>query len=45
MVAEKSSYNAKTEIIKDFLKKGSGGGKICSQETYIGDEVIDCGFH
>lgn len=26
MVAEKSSYNAKTEIIKDFLKKGSAGG-------------------
>uniref|UniRef100_A0A3B4CGY2 DNA ligase n=1 Tax=Pygocentrus nattereri TaxID=42514 RepID=A0A3B4CGY2_PYGNA len=28
MVAEKSSYNAKTEIIKDFLKKGSGGDKF-----------------
>ncbi|XP_030648440.1 DNA ligase 3 [Chanos chanos] len=25
MVAEKSSYNAKTQIIQDFLKKGSGG--------------------
>ncbi|KAM9441494.1 DNA ligase 3 [Clarias gariepinus] len=28
MVAERSSYNAKTEIIKDFLKKGSGGDKF-----------------
>ncbi|XP_036435756.1 DNA ligase 3 isoform X2 [Colossoma macropomum] len=28
MVAEKSSYNAKTEIIKDFLKKGSERDKF-----------------
>uniref|UniRef100_A0A8B9HXE3 DNA ligase n=1 Tax=Astyanax mexicanus TaxID=7994 RepID=A0A8B9HXE3_ASTMX len=28
MVADKSSYNAKTEIIKDFLRKGSGGDKF-----------------
>ncbi|TSP36102.1 DNA ligase 3 [Bagarius yarrelli] len=28
MVAERSSYNAKTEIIKDFLKKGSEGDKF-----------------
>lgn len=27
LVAEKSSYNAKTEIIRDFLTKGSGGGE------------------
>lgn len=26
MVAEKPSYNVKTQIIQDFLKKGSGGG-------------------
>uniref|UniRef100_A0A672QQZ6 DNA ligase 3 n=1 Tax=Sinocyclocheilus grahami TaxID=75366 RepID=A0A672QQZ6_SINGR len=29
LVAEKSSYNAKTEIIRDFLTKGSGGDKFC----------------
>uniref|UniRef100_A0A673HCD8 DNA ligase n=1 Tax=Sinocyclocheilus rhinocerous TaxID=307959 RepID=A0A673HCD8_9TELE len=28
LVAEKSSYNAKTEIIRDFLTKGSGGDKF-----------------
>uniref|UniRef100_A0A4W4EA60 DNA ligase n=1 Tax=Electrophorus electricus TaxID=8005 RepID=A0A4W4EA60_ELEEL len=28
LVAEKSSYNTKTEIIKDFLKKGSAGDKF-----------------
>lgn len=28
MVAEKPSYNVKTQIIQDFLKKGSGGGMI-----------------
>ncbi|XP_051552047.1 DNA ligase 3-like isoform X1 [Myxocyprinus asiaticus] len=28
LVAEKSGYNAKTEIIKDFLTKGSGGDKF-----------------
>ncbi|KAF4073205.1 hypothetical protein AMELA_G00256240 [Ameiurus melas] len=28
MVAKKSSYNAKTEIIKDFLRKGSAGDKF-----------------
>lgn len=33
LVSEKSSYNTKTEIIKDFLKKGTGGGRIYSQET------------
>lgn len=27
LVAEKSGYNAKTEIIRDFLAKGSGGGE------------------
>ncbi len=27
LVAEKSGYNAKTEIIRDFLTKGSGGGE------------------
>uniref|UniRef100_A0A8C2CC35 DNA ligase n=1 Tax=Cyprinus carpio TaxID=7962 RepID=A0A8C2CC35_CYPCA len=29
IVAEKSGYNAKTEIIRDFLTKGSGGDKFC----------------
>uniref|UniRef100_A0A673GQB0 DNA ligase n=1 Tax=Sinocyclocheilus rhinocerous TaxID=307959 RepID=A0A673GQB0_9TELE len=29
LVAEKSSYNAKTEMIRDFLTKGSGGDKFC----------------
>uniref|UniRef100_A0A8C1XDS1 DNA ligase n=1 Tax=Cyprinus carpio TaxID=7962 RepID=A0A8C1XDS1_CYPCA len=28
LVAEKSGYNAKTEIIRDFLTKGSGGDKF-----------------
>jgi len=28
MVADKPSYNVKTQIIQDFLKKGSGGGMI-----------------
>lgn len=28
MVADKPSYNVKTQIIQDFLKKGSGGGII-----------------
>uniref|UniRef100_A0A8C1RDY9 DNA ligase n=1 Tax=Cyprinus carpio TaxID=7962 RepID=A0A8C1RDY9_CYPCA len=28
IVAEKSGYNAKTEIIRDFLTKGSGGDKF-----------------
>uniref|UniRef100_A0A8C7W2T8 DNA ligase n=1 Tax=Oncorhynchus mykiss TaxID=8022 RepID=A0A8C7W2T8_ONCMY len=28
MVADKNSYNVKTQIIHDFLKKGSGGG-VC----------------
>uniref|UniRef100_A0A671QNQ9 DNA ligase n=1 Tax=Sinocyclocheilus anshuiensis TaxID=1608454 RepID=A0A671QNQ9_9TELE len=28
LVSEKSSYNAKTEIIRDFLTKGSGGDKF-----------------
>ncbi|XP_012677474.2 DNA ligase 3 [Clupea harengus] len=28
MVAEISSYNSKTQIIQDFLKKGSGGDKF-----------------
>ncbi|XP_062844322.1 DNA ligase 3 [Trichomycterus rosablanca] len=28
MVAEKSSYNAKTEIIRDFIRKGTGGDKF-----------------
>ncbi|XP_051748942.1 LOW QUALITY PROTEIN: DNA ligase 3 [Ctenopharyngodon idella] len=28
LVAEKSGYNAKTEIIRDFLAKGSGGDKF-----------------
>ncbi|XP_076867228.1 DNA ligase 3 isoform X2 [Brachyhypopomus gauderio] len=28
MVAEKSSYNTKTEIIREFLKKGSDGDKF-----------------
>ena len=26
MVAENPSYNTKTQIIQDFLQKGSGGG-------------------
>lgn len=26
MVAEKPSYNVKTQIIQDFLRKGSAGG-------------------
>lgn len=26
MVADKNSYNVKTQIIETFLKKGSGGG-------------------
>lgn len=28
LVAEKSGYNAKTEIVRDFLTKGSGGDKF-----------------
>lgn len=28
IVAENSSYNAKTQIIEKFLRKGSGGGKL-----------------
>lgn len=29
MVADKPSYNVKTQIIQDFLQKGTGGGMVC----------------